>query len=165
MGIPFRSYFGAIVALQLGSLVGVVWLGVNQYQLQRQLWHLQTHWDIPVDPGEEPKKADRLASGGGEPSGGPGPSLGPEAKGNWRDQQTVVGPKSGAIFLTVTQLSGGLAITLIGLLGLGYLLVRRGKTGEESFPLSPKAQRELAQRQLAEVRLKRHVFGRETGAG
>lgn len=79
MGIPFHSYFGAIVALQLGSLVGVLWLTANQYHIQYQLWQLQSQFEIPGELSVEPKRANRVASGSGDPSGGPSPITGFEA--------------------------------------------------------------------------------------
>ena len=79
MGIPFRSYFGAIVALQLGSLAGFVWLIANQYQLQNQLWQIQTQLEIPGNIKLQTKGFETLASGSGDPSGGPSPVTGVEA--------------------------------------------------------------------------------------
>lgn len=132
MGIPFHSYFGAIVALQLGSLVGVLWLTANQYHIQYQLWQLQSQFEIPGELSVEPKRANRVASGSGDPSGGP-------------DSEAVVGSDSFLVSFSGLQLLTGLVLTLLGLLVLGYLLVHCERTRETSLPLSPKAQRELAE--------------------
>lgn len=164
MGIPFRSYFGAIVALQLGSLAGFVWLVANQYQLQNQLWQIQTQLEIPGNIKLQTKGFETLASGSGDPSGGPSPLTGVEAKGD-PQRKVVVVPDSFSVNLSLGQLAWGLVISLIGLLVLGFFLTRRERVGEGVIHLSPKAQRDLAQRQLAEVRLKRHVFGREASTG
>lgn len=165
MGIPFHSYFGAIVALQFGSFVGVLWLTANQYQIQNQLWHLQSQLDTPGELIVEPEKAIKVTSGGGDPSGGPDPGRGFEANRAPKVSDVGSGPDSFSVRLSGFQLMVSLLLILLGLLIAGYLVIYCERGCATSLPLSPKAQKELAQRQLAEVRLKRHVFGREASSG
>lgn len=87
----------------------------------------------------EPKRANRVASGSGDPSGGPSPITGFEANRAPKDSEAVVGSDSFLVSFSGLQLLTGLVLTLLGLLGLGYLLVYCERTRETSSPLSPKA--------------------------
>ena len=91
----------------------------------------------------------------------PDPGRGFEANRAPKDSDVGWGPDSFSVRLSGFQLVVFLVLILLGLLIAGYLVINCERDRATSLPLSPKAQKELAQRQLAEVRLKRHVFGRE----
>ena len=159
MGISIHWYFGALAIAQLGT-IGILGLTYwEQRQLQIQLRELSE------DSWFQRGSGLKVARNSGFP-GGPTPP-GRTTLGSEPPQSPEVGQfsiKQQGEGLSQFGL-GGLLLILISVLILVFTfgwwcLKREQKRIAEVEIGSPINQRQLAQRQLAELRLRRHVFGR-----
>lgn len=166
MGVPSSVWLPLLVVSQVLSLVG---LGVGAVYLQHQqlaLRELQLHLAVARSPdllGESWR--DRGQLGGawpGDPEPQPGVSLGSGQRGGAgpnraEDRDKKVTQNSDSLFWGIVVLV--LVLTLLVLTGV--IWQRWGRAGGfEELASSPSERRKrLAQRQLAEVRLRKHGFG------
>ena len=154
MGGSSDHWFKIILLTNLGTLGLVGWEFQQQFLLRQQVQELRT---LVAWSGSEVSKT---SSGGGHP--GPYPGGGaqflpktPEARAE------TLGGLNAASSSGLVTLSIGLIFCLVGLLLVGHWCYRRGGGAVDlARPSSPINKRDLAQRQLAEIRLRRHGFGK-----
>ena len=144
--------FGAIVLLQSFTLGILSWTVIEQRQLRRQLQitleelgairdeEIQLARELPCDPNPSP------GNGPTEPSKTPD-------GGQWNLEVALRGLllQLGLVILV--------PVSLLALVGLWCFLRKWNAASEPQLPSTPAARQQLAQRQLAEVRLRRHGFG------
>ena len=160
MGFPVRAIVAVLWTTQLASL-GLV--AVTVYQQQVLITQLKTLADSDSTVGNERKPAKRSGSGGEDPwdlsytaNGSPKiPEVGPL---QYNQTRTLGVLGTGSLL----SLVGLLTLVLLVLLGLGKLWIvclnqRRAVSGDLAG--SPSNQQQLARRQLAEIRLRKHGFG------
>eukprot|EP00438_Fugacium_kawagutii_P031463 Skav222632 [mRNA] locus=scaffold10:185934:186437:+ [translate_table: standard] len=165
MGLPIRWYVGVLAISQLSV---ICLLGLNYWE-QRHL-RLQLT-DIHVGTLTGQRTGVRVAENSGEPddpghsSGtrfGTGPPLKPQV--GQIPLFTNRGSQSGDFSLAWQFL--GLCTLLVSLVGIGLVWIWAKRAAEPILdPLSPTSQKQVAQRQLAELRLRRHGFGESKSAG
>lgn len=155
-GLP--PYLLLLGVSHLGLLVGLGITVLNQRQISEQLVELSelvsTHHR--VEPG---------GGGPGKPSSGVSvaPDQGPHVR-QWGNPRSDTGGDSGSA--TGYILFGALVGILTFLLAIGWCIQKRLQVSEAgASPRSPGYQREVAQRQLAELRLRKYGFGQSGGAG
>lgn len=165
MGFPIRLYVGALAISQLSV---IVLLGVNLWE-QRQLRLQLGELNVGSLPGHRTGgQVEQESGGSGDPwpgshtNSGAGPPKNPQV--GQFPLGTLSGPQSREFSFGWWFL--GLCLSLSAILGLGFLWIRvRAPTEPSLDPLSPTSQKEVAQRQLAELRLRRHGFGERKSAG
>ena len=154
MGIPFRLYFGGLAIVQIGILGLLTFTVVEQQSIRNQLVDLTE--ELQFHQGASGVKA----SGG---SGDPNPSGVFETFGKGDPPKIPeVGPFHPGGEVSHSWLVGlsWLFATLFLLVVLGFTVqIRQRQAEQREEPISPISHRQLAQRQLAELRLRHNGFG------
>ena len=159
MGLPFRLIISVLWGTQLAT-VGLAGYSLYQQHLLLNKFAALEREGNPVVRRKE--SANPGAPGGSEPDRARGkdsdPPTFPEVGPGWAWLSGAEGSTTG-----LGSLCFGLVILLLGLLVVGRWCSfwRWGQdAGVFSGDLSPSNRQEIARRQLAEVRLKRHGFAR-----
>ena len=164
MGIPFNLYFGALAIAHCGTLAFLGIGFVQQQSLERQIWQLS----LEIKSHRE-RENSQVLSGGGYPDPSPGVGIPASAPGKSTSKEAVydlgrdsrVNSASEEIFKGLWWLILG----LVGLLVVGLIVVRFGRASvPQEVCGSPVNQKLLAQRQLAELRLRRNGFSQSSRA-
>lgn len=161
MGFPITRLFGAIVVAQIGTWAGLGYFIYSQQQTQLRILALEGELLAHRNQRSLEHPTSRVGAGAGPESDPPvgdsisGPGLGGAAKPSceWGFHSFWATP-------TISRDLCFLLVVLVVLLVIGTFLRWRLGTGEVEV-VSPRVRspKEIAHRQLAELRLRHHGFG------